>query len=213
MSVVPLEQAFVRGESFEAFLPLIEDTLSQSTPELRWVMASWRSVAAAASADLGRTEAALRWLADVVPALERAPGSALNYAAMAFLAAGTLWRLERTDHLATIERSLLSKVIGPDFRYMNTDARLAMAWLRALEGCIDEAREWFARARDMLDEEGSRPLRAQVDLEEARMYARRGAPGDRERALELCELALAQFEPLGLDGWISRTRDLQRELR
>ena len=88
-----------------------------------------------------------------------------------------------------------------------------MAWLRALEGRIDEAREWFARARAKLDEEGSRPLRAQVDLEEARMYARRAAPGDRERALELCDVALAQFEPLGLDGWIRRTRDLQRELR
>ncbi len=213
MSVVPLEQAFVRGESSEAFLPLIEDTLSQSTPELRWVTAAWKSMAAAVNADLGRTEAALRWLADVVPALERAPGSALNYAAMAFLAARTLWSLERTDHLATIERSLLSKVIETDFRYMNTDARLAMAWLRALEGRIDEAREWFARARDMLDEEGSRPLRAQVDLQEARMYARRGAPGDRARALELCDVALAQFEPLGLDGWISRTQDLQRELR
>jgi len=212
MSAVPLEQAFIRGESLEAFLPLIEDTASESAPELQWVMAVFRSLAAAVNAELGRTDQALRWLSAVIPALERAPGSVFNYPLMPFLAAFTLWLLERTDHLATIERSLLHKVIEPDFRYGSTDARLAMAWLRALEGRFDDAREWFARARDTLDAEGSRPLRARVDLDEAQMYARRAAPGDRERALELCELALAQFEPLGLDGWILRTRDLQRQL-
>jgi hypothetical protein len=95
---------------------------------------------------------------------------------------------------------------------MNTDARLGMGWLCALTGRFDQARDWFARARITLDEEGMRPLRARVDLAEARMYARRGAPGDRQKARELCSTALAQFERLELDGWAARTRTLVHQL-
>ena len=36
------------------------------------------------------------------------------------------------------------------------------------------------------------------------MYQRRGAPGDRERALVLLDLARRQFEELGMTGWLRR---------
>jgi hypothetical protein len=43
-----------------------------------------------------------------------------------------------------------------------------------------------------------------VDYDEALMYARRGAPGDPERAQPLLDAALAQFRTLGMPGWIRR---------
>ena len=79
-------------------------------------------------------------------------------------------------------------------------------------GRFDRARDWFARARTTLEEEGMRPLRARVDLAEARMYARRRTPGDRQKARDLCSTALAQFERLELDGWAARTRALVHQL-
>jgi len=43
---------------------------------------------------------------------------------------------------------------------------------------FDEAREWFERARRVLDEQGARPLRAIIDFDEAWMEVRRGEAGD-----------------------------------
>ena len=40
------------------------------------------------------------------------------------------------------------------------------------------------------------------------MYARRDAPGDRERALPLLDAALRQFRSLGMPGWIRRAEAL-----
>jgi hypothetical protein len=87
-----------------------------------------------------------------------------------------------------------------------------MAWMCALQGRFDEATGWFAKARVVLDEQGARPLRAITDFEEARMLARRAAPGDRERALPLLDAAVRQFEAIGMPGWIRRAQELRREL-
>src|SRR5262249_22606075 len=111
---------------------------------------------------------------------------------------------ERTDHIKLIEHNLLEKVVTPDFRYPMMDGRLALARLCALQQRSDEAAEWFAKARTVLDEQGARPLRAIVDYDEALMYARRDTPSDRERAAPLLEAALAQFRALGMPGWIRR---------
>ena len=40
------------------------------------------------------------------------------------------------------------------------------------------------------------------------MYARRGAPGDPERARPLLDAALGQFRTLGMPGWIRRAEAL-----
>ena len=123
-------------------------------------------------------------------------------------AAETLWLTERTDHIEVIERNLREKVIEPDFRYPMMDGRLALARLCALQRRYDEAVEWFAKARTVLDEQGARPLRAIVDYDEALMYARRGAAGDPERARPLLDAALRQFRTLGMPGWIRRAEAL-----
>src|SRR5262249_29552623 len=72
----------------------------------------------------------------------------------------------------------------------------------------DEAADWFSRARTVLEEQGARPLRAITDFDEALMFQRRGAPGDRERAHALLERARAQFEDIGMSGWLRRAAEL-----
>jgi hypothetical protein len=127
-------------------------------------------------------------------------------------AAETLWLIERTDHVELIERGVRDKVVAPDFRYWTRDGRLSVARLCALQHRYDEASEWFAQSRAVLDESGARPLRAIVDYDEALMYARRGGEGDAARALPLLDAALAQFREIGMSGWVRRAGELRAEV-
>jgi tetratricopeptide (TPR) repeat protein len=174
-------------------------------------LAETRTGAAMILARLGRAEVALQMLSAAPVALDRAPAWVPGYTAMACDAAATLWLAERTDHAECIERNLRDKVIAADFRYPMEDSRLALARLSALQRRYDEAAEWFARARVVLDEQGARPLRAIVDYDEALMYVRRGATGDAQRATPLLDAALAQFRDIGMPGWIRCAEHLLRE--
>ena len=58
----------------------------------------------------------------------------------------------------------------------------------------------------------ARPLRAITDYDEALMYARRNAAGDRERALPLLDAAMRQFNEIGMAGWTSRGEELHARL-
>jgi hypothetical protein len=154
----------------------------------------------------------LRALERVLPAIERATGWALTYTLLLYLVIDALWVLERTDHTEVLERNLREKTLDPDFRYPGTDARLALARLCALTGGFDEAREWFEKARHVLDDQGARPLRAITDFDEAWMEVRRGGAGDRQRALALLDAARGPFESIGMPGWLRRAEELRQEL-
>ena len=123
-----------------------------------------------------------------------------------------LWVLERRDHVEVLERNLREKTLAADFRSPGTDARLSLARLCALTGRFDEAREWFEKARHVLDEQRARPLRAIVDFDEAWMEVRRGEAGNRERALELLNAARGPFESIGMPGWLRRAEELRQQL-
>jgi hypothetical protein len=112
--------------------------------------------------------------------------------------------VERSDHAELLECNLREKTLAPDFRYPHTDARLSLARLCALIGRLDEAREWFDKARRVLDEQAARPLRAITDFDEAWMEVRRGRDGDRTRALALLDAARGPFESIGMPGWLRR---------
>ncbi len=201
----------VRGE-FESLLADLGTRAAQQRPEQRWAAALLRAATAALMAMNGYSDAAIGLLAPVIPALERAEGTFANYTVIACTAADTLWAAERTDYLDVIERNLRQKVVEPDFRYVAVDGRLSLARLCALSGRFDEASEWFARARTVLEEQGARPLRAVADYDEALMYARRAESGDRERALPLLDAALAQFREIGMTGWLRRGEELRDQL-
>jgi tetratricopeptide (TPR) repeat protein len=210
----PVERRWL-VERLEGFAPVadaLRPTVDEPAIENRWVAAPTWAFAAYANAVLGRSELALGYLERARRAIELGRGQAPNYTFMICWAAAAVWELGHADWAPLIERQLLGKTIAGDFRYPSTDARLAMAWMCALQGRHDEASAWFAKARAVLDEQGARPLRAITDLEEARMLARRGAPGDRERALPLLDAALGGFEAIGMPGWIRCARALRGEL-
>ena len=203
-------RALDRGWRSLAVPAAVDDDVSSDTG---WLAAAWRSSLALISARFGNTEQALGLLRQNLPALERAAGSAFGYPMIACEAAITLWFIESTCHLEAIEQCLREKVLAPDFRWPMLDARHSLACLCALRGSYEEAGEWFAAARTVLEEQASRPLRAITDYDEALMYARRGAAGDRERAQPLLDAALTQFGTLGMPGWIRRAEVLAGDLQ
>ncbi|MGO9454127.1 MAG: ATP-binding protein [Candidatus Binataceae bacterium] len=165
-------------------------------------LAGARACVACIYAFIGERESALRELNELPAALEYGAGWTFTYVSTALFAARTVWELNSAAHAEVIERNIRKKVLTPDFRWPSGDSRLALAHLCALQGRYDEAVGWFAKAREVLDEQGARPLRAMVDYDEALMYLRRGAPGDRERTRPLLATASQHFQTLGMTGWL-----------
>ena len=206
------EMCSALDEGLEEVVAAGEGLMRDGGIDNRWAEAAFRAASAMSAARLGRADDALALLATLPSALER--GWIIgNYTTVACCAVETLWLVRRVDHLATIERAIRNNVVAPDFRYPNVDGRLSLARLCALTGRYDEAADWFARARTVLEEQGTRPLRAIADFDEAVMYQRRAAPGDRDRALPLLDLARRQFEELGMTGWLRRAGKLANELQ
>ena len=198
----------MKGEGFEPLLPFAEATLAEDPPEHRLVRALSWAYTACGYACVGRDADALRSLEAAIPGIEQAPGWSYNYSLLTHLAIDAIWILDRSDHAELLERNLRKKTLAPDFRCPHTDARLSLARLCALGARFDEAAEWFAKARTVLEEQGARPLRAITDYDEALMYVRRGAPGDQEQAASLLNLALPPFREIGMPGWIRRAEAL-----
>jgi tetratricopeptide (TPR) repeat protein len=198
----------VVGDGWEA-LGSHGDVVSHATSQAKWLLTTAQAGTAQVFAWRGMTDESLSWLETFLPALERVPAWAFDCMHMACGGATTLWLLQRTDHIEVIARNVHDKVLVPDFRWTMYDGRLSMARLCALQGHYEEARDWFAKARTVLDEQGARPLRAIVDFDEALMYRRRGARGDIEFAQPLLDAALRQFHAVGMTGWIRRAEALR----
>jgi tetratricopeptide (TPR) repeat protein len=185
------------------------DLLPTLVPGQAWAVGPTLAILARTTARLGRADEALGYLERLVPWLERAPAWSHHYPQIVGYAAETLWWLDRLDHADVVEAALRDKVIGPDFRDMEVDARLSMAQLCTVAGRFDEAETWFADARRVLGGQGARPLLGATDLSEALLCRRRGAgPADGERAVALLDAARRRFEAIGMTGWARRAERL-----
>jgi class 3 adenylate cyclase len=203
--------AYCRGTGLELGASAAERFLARDDPGMNSFRAATHALAAVLYTFAGRDQDALRAVARAMPAIERAGGGVLGYTALICRCCEALWRLGCTDFADVLERNLLAKTVAGDFREPGVDARLAMAHLCALTGRPGEAHDWFDRARAVLDEQGARPLRALVDLDEAWMEIRRGAHGDRDRARALLDVACEQFQAIGMSGWIERAEALRAQ--
>ncbi|HYB12037.1 MAG TPA: hypothetical protein VEG67_01120, partial [Myxococcota bacterium] len=210
--LVQSDHTWIHGEGYGFLLPGIEQSLADNPPEIRWLRAPVWSFAALAYAYEGHGDNALRAVERALPAIERGAGWAPSFTALICWVIEALWVLERRDHVEVLERNLRGKTLGPDFRHPQVDGRLSLARLCALTGRFDEAREWFEKARRVLEEQGARPLHAIVDFDEAWMEVRRGEAGNRERALTLLDAARGPFESIGMPGWLRRAEELRRQL-
>jgi tetratricopeptide (TPR) repeat protein len=213
ISVALLGQEYLSralDEGWEELAAVFERLAASTNPAHFWARGWIYAISIRIGARQGQENVALRFLGLLVPWLERAPAWTILLPQMACDAAEGLWVLQRLDHVDVVERALREKVIGPDFRQPTVDGRLALARLSALQGRHDEALAWFGEARRVLGEQGARPLLAIADYDEALMYVRRGEPGDLARARPLLEAARAQFEAIGMPGWIRRADELSQ---
>jgi hypothetical protein len=195
------------ADRYSTFVSVVENN-----PALIWGLGWLYSSAAYASAACGRVDDALRYLGSLVPWLKESPGWIVGFSLMAGMAAGTLWRLNRLDHVEVIEQTLRDKVIAPDFLYPMVDGRQALAQVCGLTGRTDEATEWFAEARRVLGEQGALPLLAHCDYDEALMHHRLGTVAGDDRARTLLGQAWQQFARLGMRGWSRRAEELAVQL-
>ena len=200
------EYCLARGEGFMDNI----DSEFLEDPKRRWAVASYLAAAARVFALLGDPDGAMTFFESAVPSLTVASGAAILYVKIACDLASVLWTLDRRDHLEVIQSALRVKVLGPDFRYPAVDARLCMGRLAALDRRPDEARRWFASSRQVLDEQGARPLRAVVDLDEATMLIRLGLVNGGGELAKLLDLAVEKFAALDMPGWLRRAEQLAR---
>jgi hypothetical protein len=201
----------VVDEGWEQIQGTFDFLAASDDPALAWALGWIYGIQAQIAARQGDPEKAVDAIGRCVPWLDRAPAWAVGLPLTAFGPAEALWSLERFDHGDSVERALREKVIPADFRFA-VEGRLALARLCAVTGRHDEAQQWFADARRRLDEEGSRPLRALCDFDEALMLARRDDVGDAARARPLLATARKQFEEIGMTGWLRRADDLETRL-
>ena len=180
------------------------DVLNKPTPENNWAFAMIRACGAYFFARINQPDIAMEWIGTLEEAYERGAAWEPTYSAVVCDAAAALWMLNRYESASTVERCVRNKVIAPDFRYPMRDGRLSLARLCALQGRYDEASEWFAQARTVLDDQGARPLRALADYDEGQMYLR---AGDGVRARRLLSEASRQFDALGMNGWRRRLEE------
>jgi tetratricopeptide (TPR) repeat protein len=208
LDAAQIELRAARGEQ------LLDANMMSARPsaEREYARALSLSMGAVTFAQADNQDAALAVLARALPAIERAPIGEVNLPCILCNSAWALWIMQRTDHIEAIEKSLHEKIIAPDHRFILQDGRLALARICALTGRYDEASEWFAKARTILEEDGQRPLRAIVDYDEALMYARRNSSGDKARALPLLEAAMQQFAEIGMTGWTRQAEELRTTL-
>src|SRR5262249_14586153 len=87
-----------------------------------------------------------------------------------------------------------------------------LAILAATLGCYDQAAQHFDHALTGEARMGARPWRARTQHAYAEMLLARGAPGDREKALELVGEALAAANAIGVTGAAPRAERLQARL-
>jgi len=169
------------------------------------------ALASLALARAGRASEArglLRPLIEVLGSLE--PTLWLLNGTVAF-AASTAWALEARDLAGPIHDRALAVIAAGHDDFPCCSNLLSVARVAALLDQRGEARAHFEAARAHLDLSGQRPLRAMVDLDEARMLAE-GEYGERDEAIVFAASARDRFTELGMTAWAGRAGSLLAHL-
>lgn len=159
----------------------------------------------------GNPAEARRFLALLTPVLERLPPTTYLYNGGIDRAGTAVWELGEVEY-AGVYRQLAMDLLaaGLEGSPYRSNA-LTVARMAALASDLNEAAAYFARARQVAETGGQRPLRAMVDYDEALALVRNSSP-DRTRIETLLNAALAQFRALGMTPWEQRTLALQAQV-
>ncbi|MHA6783467.1 ATP-binding protein [Pseudonocardia saturnea] len=154
------------------------------------------SFAVLAHGRAGAGDAADRVVADMIEAMEQVRPDTYLLNGAAWCVAAGVWELGGSRFVPRLrlltDRLLDAGITAGPARSLE----VAAARLAALDGDLDAAVEWFARARRVLDAAGQRPMSAIVDRDEAVVARRHGRQGTALR-----EAALSAFGRLGMVGW------------
>ncbi|MGH9120236.1 MAG: helix-turn-helix domain-containing protein [Acidimicrobiales bacterium] len=99
--------------------------------------------------------------------LERLPPTAYLHAAGIYRAATVVWELPAPDRASTYRRLSLDLIEAGVGEPPVGSTTLTVARMAAMLGHGDEARDWFERARRVVEADGRRPLLAIIDHDEA----------------------------------------------
>ncbi len=181
------------------------------SPDIQWVLATLRAGLAIDTARAGDRDGVQSAVGEVLPVVEHAAGGSPNYPMTVHMLVSALEELGEAFHVEPLERALRDKIIAPDLRYLEADARLALAMLLSLTDRYGEARGWFDLARAELDNAGNVVLRAEVPFREARAELRRGEACDDAHFTALLAEAREHASALGFDAWLPRYDELELE--
>jgi DNA-binding CsgD family transcriptional regulator/tetratricopeptide (TPR) repeat protein len=143
---------------------------------------------------------ALEILRYVVPALESSEPWEPAVRGAIGLAGAAVWELGDKDLAERLLPPVLELADADGFEFYMTSSELTAARLSAVLGRIDEAIEYFERARVTLDRRDQRVMRAIVDYDEALVRLAHRQPG----GSTLLGEASARFEALGMREWSRR---------
>jgi DNA-binding CsgD family transcriptional regulator len=142
----------------------------------------------------------------VIPGLRAAsPWDYMVTPAVAY-ATAAIWELRDEDlarELLPAAEAIVAAGV-PDWYMSSND--LTVARLATVLDRYEDAAPAFRRARERLEREGQRPMRAIVDYDEALARSWRGKPG----SAALLLAAETQFEQLGMTVWSERIAELRR---
>lgn len=168
------------------------------------------ALAAYAHAEAGNATRAQRLLDRLVDIFSEMQPTDTNHNGAVSWAAAAAWRLGAEDYANPLRREALDLIDAGVGDYPQTSNHLTVARMEALLDRREQASEWFASAREMLDGSGQRPLRAIVDLDEAQMLAKTG-PNAYGRVVQLLDAAATAFTELGMPLWESRAISARAE--
>jgi DNA-binding CsgD family transcriptional regulator len=169
------------------------------------------AVAALAASRVGKAADARALLGHVTSLAEGVPPTTYAQNVVVGFAALAVWELEAAEYARSHRRlalDLLRAGIG------DTGAgplELFVARMATLLGDVDEAQDYFERARRKLDADGRTHVRAILDYDQARALIRAGVV-DRARIAALLDAALEGFHAHGMLGWAARAAGRRAEL-
>ncbi len=167
-----------------------------------------QAISALVHARCGRPSQATEALATLLPFLEGASTAEQSFKTIAGVAAEVIWLTGDTAHLSAVERAVRGRWLPMDLDEIGRDLRLSMARLCAVDGRVDEALEWFDRARTVFNEQQMLPLLAIADHDEAWMHIRHPRNAQIDHVIELLQRCIAECERIGMPGWRDRARRL-----
>jgi DNA-binding CsgD family transcriptional regulator len=170
-----------------------------------WLTLGCAAFAAHAFARAGEVDRAREILGYILPALTRDSALESTFSNAIGLAGGAVWELRAADLAEQLLPNARTVADADPREFYMTSSELTVARLSAVTGRVDQAIEYFERARATLERHHQHVLRAIVDHDEALSRVQHHRSG----VARLVVAARTRFEELGMREWSRRLTELE----